>query len=163
MAGSGDPQGGERVRRAAACALALVALAAAPAAAATQHTTLNAVEQQVMCVTCQIPLQEAESPAANQERAFIQGLVNAGDTMADIKRQLVKSYGVGVLALPPASGFDLTVYLVPIGAVAAAVALALVLLPRWRRRRPLAGAALAEPLSVADSERLDAELARFDA
>jgi cytochrome c-type biogenesis protein CcmH len=152
------------VRRAAACALVvLAALAAAPAVAATQHTTLFAVEQQVMCVTCQIPLQEAISPAANQERGFIQGLVNAGDTMAQIKRKLVKSYGVGVLALPPASGFDLTVYLVPIVAAAAALALALVLLPRWRRRRrPPAEAALAVPLSVADAARLDADLARFD-
>jgi cytochrome c-type biogenesis protein CcmH len=153
------------VRRAAACALALIALAvvpAVPAAAATQHTTLVAVEQQVMCVTCQIPLQEAESPAADQERAFIQRLVDAGDTMAAIKHQLVLSYGVGVLALPPASGFNLAVYLVPIGAVAAAVALALVLLPRWRRRRPPAPAELATPLSVADTARLDAELARFD-
>ena len=150
------------MRRAAACALALVALAAAPAIAATQHTTLFAVEAQVMCVTCQIPLEEAESPAANQERAFIQRLVNAGDTLAYIKRQLVKNYGVGVLAMPPASGFNLTVYLVPIAAVAAAIVLALVLLPRWRRRRRPAEAALAAPLSVADATRLDAELARFD-
>jgi cytochrome c-type biogenesis protein CcmH len=152
------------VRRAAAAglALALALVPVLPAAAATQRTTLVAVEQQVMCVTCQIPLQEAESPAADQERTFIQRLVNAGDTMAQIKHQLVLSYGVGVLALPPASGFNLAVYLVPIGAVAAAVALGLVLLPRWRRRRRPAQDAPAVPLSVADAERLDAELARFN-
>src|ERR1700678_1859216 len=100
MAGAGDPQGGARVRRAAAAglALALALVPVPPAAAATQRTTLVAVEQQVMCVTCQIPLQEAESPAADQERTFIQRLVNAGDTMAEIKHQLVLSYGVGVLA-----------------------------------------------------------------
>jgi cytochrome c-type biogenesis protein CcmH/NrfF len=153
------------MRRAAAGALALLALALSPsvALAAKPQTTLVAVEQQVMCVTCQIPLQEAESPAANQERAFIQQRVSAGETMAEIKHQLVLSYGVGVLALPPASGFNLAVYLVPIGALAGAIALGLLLLPRWRRRRRPAEAGLVAPLSVADAARLDAELSRFDA
>jgi len=152
------------VRRGAACVLAVLLLAVAPPAALAvrQRTTLEDVQQQVMCVTCQIPLQEAESPAANQERTFIQTLVDQGKTMAQIKHQLVLSYGVGVLAMPPANGFDVTVYVVPIAAVAAAVLLALFLLPRWRRRRAPPAALTAAPLSAADAARLDADLARFE-
>jgi hypothetical protein len=71
------------VRRAAlAVTLAIALTAAVPAAAVTARTTLVAIEQQVMCVTCGIPLQEADSPAAQQEKAYIQQLINDGDTAA---------------------------------------------------------------------------------
>ena len=68
-----------------------------------------------------------------------------------------------MLALPPASGFDLAVYVVPAVVVAALGAVAALLLPRWRRNRAArAPAADAGTLSDADAARLDAELARFD-
>ena len=68
-----------------------------------------------MCVTCKIPLNVAESPQADRERAFIRELIDEGRDEAQIKHALVGQYGTTVLALPPASGFDLTVYLVPRG------------------------------------------------
>jgi cytochrome c-type biogenesis protein CcmH len=147
-------------------ALAVAALAAAPgtASAVTPRTNLYAVESQVMCVTCGIPLLEAQSAQADDERTYIQTLVDQGHTLAYIKAALVSEYGNEVLALPPASGFDTTVYVVPIAVVAALIAIVALLLPRWRRRRrerPLGPAV--SPLSAADAERLDADLARFDA
>ena len=147
-------------------ALVAAAFAAAPgaASAARQRTTLYAVESQVMCVTCGIPLLEAQSAQADGERAYIQTLVDQGHTLAYIKAALVAEYGTEVLALPPASGFDATVYVVPIAVIAALVVIVALLLPRWRRRRrEQPPSAAATPLSAADSERLDAELARFDA
>jgi len=153
------------VRRSLAVAFAaLLALAAVPALATTQRVTLPEIESQVMCVTCQIPLSEAQgSTQADQERQFIQQLIDEGKTEAQIKRALVATYTAAVLALPPASGFDLAVYLVPIGAVLALIAIVATLLPRWRRRRPpgpppSAGSAL----SAADAARLDADLRRFE-
>jgi cytochrome c-type biogenesis protein CcmH len=149
-------------------ALALVALAvlAAPSAASAvvQRTTLYAVESQVMCVTCGIPLLEAQSPQAYDEKLYIQSLVDSGMTMAQIKAKLVAAYGDQVLALPPASGFNAAVYIVPIAVVAVLLALVAVLLPRWRRRRRGQQSAAATPpaLSTADAARLDADLARFD-
>jgi len=143
---------------------AMLALAAVPALATTQRVTLPEIESQVMCVTCQIPLSEAQgSTQADQERQFIQQLIDEGKTEAQIKRALVATYTAAVLALPPASGFDLAVYLVPIGAVLALIAIVATLLPRWRRRRPpgpppSAGSAL----SAADAARLDADLRRFE-
>jgi cytochrome c-type biogenesis protein CcmH len=155
------------VRRAALAlaVFAAIALSAAPqASAVTQRTTLYAVESQVMCVTCGIPLLEAQSPQADDERRYIETLVDEGHTAAYIKAELVRQYGTGVLALPPASGFDATVYVVPAAVVAALLVVVAVLLPRWRRRRrdhaPPAAATAA--LSADDAARLDADLARFD-
>jgi cytochrome c-type biogenesis protein CcmH/NrfF len=156
---------------AAAVLAASAALTAAPALAATQRTSFIAIEQQVMCVTCGIPLAEADSVAAQQEKAYIQQLVDAGDTAAQIKSRLVAQYGPSVLALPPDKGFNVAFYLVPVAAVLAALAIVALLLPRWRRNRRAATAdaagagaeaAGADGLSAADSARLEAELARFD-
>jgi cytochrome c-type biogenesis protein CcmH len=128
------------------------------------HASLPVIERQVMCVTCKIPLEVAESPQANREREFIQGLIDEGQDEAQIKRSLVAQYGPTVLALPRAQGFDLTVYLVPLAVFLALLATLAVLLPRWRRHaRAQAGSVLeAPPLDPAASARLDADLARFD-
>jgi len=144
--------------------LALVAAGAAPAAAVTPRTSFVAIEQQVMCVTCGIPLQEADSTAAQQEKAYIQDLVAAGDTANQIKTQLVSEYGDAVLALPPDRGFNVAFYLIPIAAVLAAIGIVALLLPRWRRNRRAGAGAAGQPdaLSAADNARLDADLARFE-
>ncbi len=42
-----------------------------------------------MCVTCKISLNVAQSPQANRERAFIQSLIDEGQSEAQIKRSLV--------------------------------------------------------------------------
>jgi cytochrome c-type biogenesis protein CcmH len=130
----------------------------------TPRTSLPVIERQVMCVTCKIPLNVAQSQQANRERAFIQSLIDEGQTESQIKSSLVAQYGPTVLALPSAHGFDLTVYLVPLAAFLALLATLAVLLPRWRRRaRDQAAQAIdATRLSSADTARLDADLAKFD-
>ena len=47
--------------------------------------SLPVIERQVMCVTCKIPLNVAQSPQADRERAFIQRLIDEGETEAQIK------------------------------------------------------------------------------
>ncbi len=149
---------------------ALVLLSASvPAPAATPRATLPAVESQVMCVTCKIPLTVAQSPQADRERAFIQELIDQGQDETQIKRSLVAQYGPQVLALPATHGFDLAAYVVPIAVFAFVLALLALLLPRWRARSRgraafAAGAADADAqtLSTADAARLEADLARFD-
>jgi cytochrome c-type biogenesis protein CcmH len=147
------------------CLLPFVAPGASAAAeGAGTHTSLPVIERQVMCVTCKIPLEVAESPQANREREFIQGLIDEGQDEAQVKRSLVAQYGPTVLALPSAQGFDLTVYLVPLAVFLALLATFAVLLPRWRRHaRAQAGSVLeAPPLDPAATARLDADLAQFD-
>jgi cytochrome c-type biogenesis protein CcmH len=150
-----------RARVALSALLALLALA--PVAAAAQRASLIEIEKQVMCPVCGTLLQLAESPQAQREKAFIRRLIDEGRTEAQIKDALVAEYGDEVLALPQGSGFSLSAYLVPIVAfLVAAIALAIGVL-RWRRagdRRDKGGP---EPgPSDEDSERLDADLARYD-
>lgn len=145
--------------------LALVAMAAlaAPSAVAAEPASLTEIEKQVMCPVCGTLLQLAESPQAQREKAFIQRLIAAGRTEAQIEDALVAEYGTEVLALPQDSGFSLSAYVVPIVAfLVAAVALAFGVL-RWRRagNSGRAGPASAGPKGD-DAERLDADLARYD-
>ena len=145
--------------------LAILAPIAQAGAHVGPRTTLPIIERQVMCVTCKIPLMVAESPQANLEREYIQGLINKGEGEAEIKRTLVAQYGPTVLGLPSTHGFDLAAYLVPLAVVLALIATLAVLLPRWRRHaRAQAQAASPAPstLSPADAARLDSDLARFD-
>ncbi|HEY5192904.1 MAG TPA: cytochrome c-type biogenesis protein CcmH [Solirubrobacteraceae bacterium] len=140
------------------------ALGGAAAAAATPRTTMPIIERQVMCVTCKIPLNVAESPQSQRERAFIRGLIAEGRTEAQIKNELVAQYGSSVLALPSAKGFDLAAYLVPVAVVLALIGLLALLLPSWRRhaRTQAAQTTNIPPLSTDDAARLDADLKRFD-
>jgi cytochrome c-type biogenesis protein CcmH/NrfF len=148
------------MRRAAVTLLAALALAT-PAIAATPRTSLPDVEDEVMCVSCNVALNIAESPQADRERAQIRALIAQGMTKDEVKDELVEIYGKNVLALPDDDGFGIAAYVVPIALAAVLVGLLLVLLPRWRRRGPQA-ATVAPPLSTDDERRLDADLARYD-
>jgi cytochrome c-type biogenesis protein CcmH len=141
-----------------------IAIPAAQVQAAAPRASLPAIERQVMCVTCKIPLNVAQSPQADRERAFIQTLIDQGEDEAAIKHALVGQYGPTVLALPSDKGFDAAAYIVPLAAFLALVAALVVLLPRWRRRARAQGteAAPAPALSAAESQRLQADLERFD-
>jgi cytochrome c-type biogenesis protein CcmH len=136
----------------------------ATASPATGSSGVNqpAIERQAMCVTCKIPLNEAESPQAAREKAFIAGLIAQGRSEAQIKDALVAQYGPSVLALPRAKGFDATVYVVPIAVVAALATLLALLLPSWRRRARAKTAGPVAELDADEAARLDADLARFD-
>jgi cytochrome c-type biogenesis protein CcmH len=153
-------------RLALACALpAICTLAAAASASAVKpRTSLPVIERQVMCVTCKIPLNVAQSPQADRERAFIQSLIAEGQDEGQIKRTLVGQYGPAVLALPSDHGFDIAAYLVPLAALLALIAAVAMVLPRWRRhaRAQAQREPPAQTLSSSDAERLDADLTRFD-
>ncbi len=147
-----------------ACAGVVPAAGTSAAPAATPRVSLPEIERQVMCVTCKIPLNVAQSPQADRERAFIQSLIDTGRNEAQIKDALVGQYGHAALALPSNSGFDATAYLVPLAALLALLAALAVLLPRWRQRaREQARARTPAPaLGAADAKRLEADLERFD-
>lgn len=150
-------------------ALALVsfagAIGAAPIAAQPQpQTTVNAIEAEVMCPICGTLLELAESPQAKREKVFVAKLVAAGKSKAEIKDALVAQYGSSVLALPKASGFDLTAYLVPVLAILIAAVAAGFAVLRWRRRGDAEAPASPEATAPRgeDAERLEADLSRYD-
>ena len=138
--------------------LALLALLTAAPSALGAPASLADLEDEVMCPTCNVPLNVAESPQADEQRAFMRELIARGADEQEVKRALVAEYGEDVLALPDARGFGAAAYVVPPVLVAALALLLVVLVPRWRRR-PAAPPAPA--LSAADAARLDEDLGRL--
>jgi cytochrome c-type biogenesis protein CcmH len=139
-------------------------LVAAPAAIAAPQprTSLNAVESDVMCVSCGVPLAIADSPQADAERKEIVRLIKQGKTKGQIEDALVATYGHRVLATPKDSGFGLAAYLVPIALVLLALIAGAIVLPRWKNRERAESAPDEAPrLTEADSERLDEDLAKY--
>jgi cytochrome c-type biogenesis protein CcmH/NrfF len=125
---------------------------------------LTDIEAEVMCPICGTLLELSESPQAQRERAFVERLIAAGRTKAQIKDALVAQYGPRVLALPRASGFDLSAYLIP--AIAFLLAAAALALGVWRWRRNANPPGSSGPSATGpqgeDAERLDADIARYD-
>ena len=155
------------MRAAVALLVALIALAAPGSALAVEpRASFNDIEDEVMCDTCNVPLNIAESARADQQRREIRALIARGLTKEQVKDELKARYGPAVLALPDDEGFSLAVYVVPIAVVAGLVATLVLLLPRWRARRrdaDASGTDTATPeLSPADARRLDQDLARYD-
>ncbi len=147
--------------------LGLLALAstAPPALAAIPRASLTEIENEVMCVSCREPLALAQSPQAIRERAMVRKLVDQGQTKQQIEQALVANYGTAVLGRPPASGFNLTVYILPPALVAIGLITLAVTLPRWRRRARAAAVtplAAGPGLGAADARRLEEDLSRHD-
>lgn len=143
---------------------AVVAILLAPASAqSAPRASLLDIEDEVMCVTCKVPLSIAENPQATRQRELIRGLIARGLDKQQIKTALVAEYGDDVLALPRGDGFGVTAYVVPIALVVMVGAVLAMLLPRWRSRAP-AGIApeTTVPVSSADARRLDDDLARYE-
>jgi cytochrome c-type biogenesis protein CcmH/NrfF len=152
------------LRKALLVLVALALVAAGPALAAEPKTSLPDVEDEVMCVSCNVPLNIAESPQAYRQREYIRTLVDDGLSKDQIKDRLVAEYGKNVLAMPDENdGIGLAAYLVPIAVVLALVAVAAFLLPKWRRRVPAVTPAAAGPqVTDAELQRLDDDLRRFE-
>jgi cytochrome c-type biogenesis protein CcmH/NrfF len=148
--------------------LALTALTAATTVATATTTaaraSLTAIENDVMCVACHESLAVAQSPEAYSERQYIRTLIAQGETRKQIENNLVQQYGPSVLALPPAHGFNLLVYIIPPLVLVVGIATVVLTLPRWRRRTREAaagpGPAIAAALTPDDARRLDEDLGR---
>jgi cytochrome c-type biogenesis protein CcmH len=148
-----------------ALATALATALAPAASAATAHASLTEIEGDVMCVACHESLSVAESPQADSERSYIRSLIAQGETEPQIERALVGQYGASVLALPPAHGFNLTVYILPPLILAVGIVTLVVTLPKWRRRARAAARTplpAGPPLDAGDVRRLDEDLARHE-
>ena len=149
--------------------LAVALLAPSGAFGQAPRADLVDIEDEVMCVTCKVPLNIAEGAQPDSQRARIRELIAQGRTKEQIKQELVADYGPQVLALPEDDGFGITAYAIPLALGAIVVAALALLVPRWRRR-PAAGMssaagsdpATATAISTADAKRLDEDLARYE-
>jgi cytochrome c-type biogenesis protein CcmH/NrfF len=155
------------IARIAAVVVAALALAQpALAACAKPHTSLAAMEGEIMCPTCKTTLDQSDAPAARAIERRIQVLIDRCKTEQQIKDDLVRNFGAGILAAPPRKGFDLLAWWLPIGGVIAGALLVGFGVWRWSRSRgpddedgPPPGD---DDLDPDTERRLDELLARFD-
>jgi cytochrome c-type biogenesis protein CcmH len=147
--------------------LALLAGAAAPtlagAAQVREHTTVQQMYDDLMCVLCHESLQVAQSAESYQERAYVRQFVAQGLTVKQIEDRMVGLYGTGVLATPPKHGFGLLAYVIPPVVVLLGILVLFYTVPRWRRKsaaaREAAGPSEGPAISEQESQRIDEELA----
>ena len=140
----------------------------APATASERHPTLAELEHEVMCPTCHTLLELSHAPIADRMRAFIRGRIAAGDTKSEIKNELVAEFGQGILAVPPAHGFGLLAWALPVFGLLAAAAVVGVIARQWTRAEDAeigpvqaVGNGRAQ-LDPAQERQLDEALVRFD-
>jgi cytochrome c-type biogenesis protein CcmH/NrfF len=146
--------------------LALLALLAAPpfATAAAPRASLPDIEDEVMCPTCGVPLNQAFSPQAERERSFIRAEIGKGRTKQQIKDALESEFGARVLATPQTgdSSFNWAAYLIPVAVIVGAAVTIALALRRWRRRPQLAAPEGEAEISPGDAARLERDLSRYD-
>ncbi len=123
------------------------------------ETTARKLENELMTPCCMTnTLAEHYSGPASAMKAEIRRMLAEGKTAQDVLDFYVAKHGNQILAVPPARGFNLTVYLVPLGMLAiGAVALTLVA-RRWRARGTEADPTDEVPLDPAYAERVKREL-----
>ena len=138
-------------------------LLATPATASNERPTLEQLEKQVMCPTCNQTLELSHAPVADRIRAFIVERIDAGDTSDEIKDKLVAQFGERILAAPPKSGFNLLAWVLPFVGLVVAGGVILIVLRRWRRaRRQVVPDVASADIEPALEQRIDDELARLD-
>jgi cytochrome c-type biogenesis protein CcmH len=142
-----------------ACTAVLVALPPASLAAAGRPSAAD-LESQLVCPICKTTLDQSDAPVANRMKAYIRRRIAAGDSEQQIKDALVVQFGPGVLAKPPAGGFGVLAWLLPLALLGAGAVVVAALVRTWSRRQPAVSPA--EPLDPALERRVDEELERFD-
>jgi cytochrome c-type biogenesis protein CcmH len=117
--------------------LALLVVAPAVAEDVYSPETLE-IARDLQCPVCGgQSVADSNAELARQMRAIIEQKVQAGESPEQIRAYFVERYGPGILSDPPKSGFTLTLWWVPLLAVAAgALILALFVRERTRIRRP---------------------------
>jgi cytochrome c-type biogenesis protein CcmH len=128
--------------KALAAAFLLIGLAIAPAsAAAPTDAEVDAVARHLRCVVCQ-NLSVADSPSemARQMRDLVRERLAAGESAEQVKAYFVERYGEWVLLSPPAEGFALLAWALPLGALGGGIGVALLVLRRWTTRARTSGA-----------------------
>ncbi len=84
------------------------------AAASEERPTLEELERELVCPTCNTTVAMSNAPIADRMRAFIRARIAAGDTKSEIKAELVDEFGEEVLAAPPARGFNVLAWALPL-------------------------------------------------
>jgi cytochrome c-type biogenesis protein CcmH len=135
----------------------LVLAAAIAGRAATSDTTAEAIGDRVICQCgCNMPVNTCnheQCSSRDEMRAMAAKEIAAGKSETLIMQDFVLAYGVKVLATPPATGFNLAVWILPGVALIVGLVLVVFLVRRWRK--PPAGP---EPPSRTPDSAIDPKI-----
>lgn len=148
-------------------ALAIAAVAIVSMTAATfgspQEDEARAIEALLIapcCFTQQVSVHQ--SPAADEVRRDIRARLAAGQARQQILEAYEAQYGRRILAVPPARGFDLTLYAMPLAIFLGSIAVLTVVVRRFAGRQPAAAGMPSAGLDAQANARLDDELRDLD-
>ena len=148
------------MNRAALAAAFFLAVSAPAAASPSAQEVANDVSDEVMSPYCPgVTLAECASEAALELRGRIETWAQRGWSKERIVAHLEDEWGTQIKAVPPADGWGLLAWVLPGGALVAGLAVAAVLIRRWRRAPPASGSA--RDVAPKEHARLEAELARL--
>ena len=142
--------------------VALFAVLAAVGWSARPHVEAQAervdrITSEIRCVVCQgLSVKDSPAESSRQMRDIVIQRVAEGRTDDQIRDEFRANYGDWVILAPPLASWAGLLWLVPIAAIAAGLALA----TRWLRVKP---EALPDAPAPADLERLRARVAREEA
>lgn len=107
------------------------------------------IASQLRCPTCRaLSLEDSPSGMAQEMRNLIREQLEAGKTSEEITAYFVDRYGEWILLKPKATGFNWTVWLLPIALLAGGFLFVIVTARRWVQK----GQARAEALTEAGSQ-----------
>ena len=106
------------------------------AAAPDLQEQTRAIASELRCVVCQnLSVADSPSDTAQEMRAIIRDQVAAGKSPQEIKDYFVSKYGEWVLLAPTTKGFSLFAWVVPFVVLIAGLALGLIFLRSWTKRK----------------------------
>lgn len=147
----------------------ILALSLVPAHAAAdiegEARLIDAMLMAPCCFRQQVSLHQ--SPAADEVRLDVRARLAAGETRQQILDAYVARYGNRILAEPPAVGFDLSLYVMPVVALVLSAGFVTAVLRRFTRPRPSLAAWIEDsggmvPPGPHEQARLDDELRDLD-
>lgn len=137
-------------------ALVLLLPAAWATAAPEPKTTVEEVTGAIMSPVCPGKLlHDCPSAEGAQLRELVRRKVVAGETKEQIVRYFVDVYGISVLPKPPAEGFLLTAWLLPLAGLLGGFGVVIVMVRAWTIRGRRRGEQAAESLAAGAGRRGD--------
>ena len=123
------------------------------AALAREARSIEAMLMAPCCYAQQVSVHQSD--AAAQVRIDVRERLRRGETRAQILDAFVARYGKRILAEPPAAGFDLSLYVLPIVAFGLSLGLVAVVLRRFLRHPQVGKAGAAGAAGIAGADTID--------
>ncbi|MBS4021175.1 MAG: cytochrome c-type biogenesis protein CcmH [Dethiobacter sp.] len=112
--------------------LVIILTSTAGAAEEPNQQLFREIEMELMCAdTCGMHLPSCDNDTALEMRGQIWERINAGYEKKEIIQGFVDIYGIGILAYPPRSGFNLLAWVVPFFGILAGGLLVYLVLNKW--------------------------------